>query len=73
MLELRKELEGRLRDNKYYVAITKLDEIITVIKRLESVEGENAQAGSSRECFSSARQLCMVSEHPGGVTAHSSS
>jgi hypothetical protein len=38
ILELRGEVENRLRQNKYYVALHKLDELLEAIKPLEAIE-----------------------------------
>ena len=38
ILELREEVERHLQKNKYYVAISKLDEMLAAIRPLEAIE-----------------------------------
>ena len=40
ILELREEVERRLRANKYYVAMNKLDELLAAIKPLEVIDAK---------------------------------
>jgi hypothetical protein len=40
IVELRAEVERRLRQNQYYVAMHKLDELLAAIRPLDIIEGE---------------------------------
>ena len=39
ILALREEVERRLKQNQYYVAMTKLDELLAAIRPLDIIEG----------------------------------
>ena len=48
ILELRAEAEQQLKRNKYYVAVTKLDELLELIRSLESgTSAEQQSEGAS--------------------------
>jgi hypothetical protein len=49
ILALREEVEQRLKQNQYYVAMTKLDELLAAIRPLDIIEGTATSAGSDAE------------------------
>jgi hypothetical protein len=49
ILALREEVEQRLKQNQYYVAMTKLDELLAAIRPLDIIEGTATPAGSDAE------------------------
>ncbi len=49
ILALREEVERRLKQNPYYVARTKLDELLAAIRPLDIIEGTATPAGSDAE------------------------
>ena len=49
ILALREEVERRLKQNQYYVAMTKLDELLAAIRPLDIIEGTATSAGSDAE------------------------
>ena len=55
VIALRRQVEGQLRKNEYYMALMKLDEVMAVIKPAESIEDEKCD--SNVDSFSMARLL----------------
>ncbi len=49
IVELRAEVERRLRQNQYYVAMHKLDELLAAIRPLDIIEGEANPAPAAPE------------------------
>jgi translation initiation factor IF-2 len=49
IVELRAEVERRLRQNQYYVALHKLDELLAAIRPLDIIEGEANPAPAAPE------------------------
>jgi len=49
ILALREEVEQRLKQNQYYVAMTKLDELLAAIRALDIIEGTATPADSDAE------------------------
>jgi hypothetical protein len=49
IVELRAEVERRLRQNQYYVALHKLDELLAAIRPLDIIEGEANPAPAAAE------------------------
>jgi hypothetical protein len=58
IVALRRQIEGQLHKNKYYVALKKLDEVMAVIKPADSIEDETPMHSDANiDNFSMARLL----------------
>lgn len=54
IVELRADVERQLKLNKYYVAMSKLDELLAALKPLESIEIPAARTDRAAEAETSA-------------------
>lgn len=62
ILELRAEVERRLLQNKYYVAMTKLDELLAAIRPLDIIEGEANPSPEPKALDKAAEPAALAAE-----------